>query len=92
MLTGENFEDSKNETNSQIDIKIQITEALFQNQIIFEYKSKRKILGLPLFHILFTKHKYYKSEKGIIAVGNIEIGLISVEIFSLGLFRLGFYA
>lgn len=48
----------------------------------YEYKSKRKLLGIPLIHI----HYGYgpKVAKGIIAIGNISFGLISIGGISLG--------
>lgn len=48
----------------------------------YEYKSKRKVFGVPLIHI----HYGYgpKVAKGIIAIGNISCGLISIGGITLG--------
>ncbi len=48
----------------------------------YEYKSKRKLFGLPLIHI----HYGYgpRVAKGIIAIGNIAIGGISIGGLALG--------
>lgn len=48
----------------------------------YEYKSKTKVLGIPLVHI---KTGYgVQVAKGIIAIGNISIGLISIGGLSVG--------
>ncbi len=53
----------------------------------YEYKSKRKLFGLPLIHI----HYGYglRVAKGIIAIGNISIGVLSIGGLSFGGICLG---
>ena len=56
----------------------------------FEYKSKTKILGLPLLHVCF---KYRTNmmpvpAKGIIAIGQFSAGIINISQFSVGVFSL----
>ncbi|HEX2938640.1 MAG TPA: helix-turn-helix transcriptional regulator [Ruminiclostridium sp.] len=53
----------------------------------YEYKSKRKLLNVPLVHINIGFGVYVA--KGIIAIGNISIGLISLGIIALGGLCLG---
>lgn len=48
----------------------------------YEYKSKRKVFGIPLVHI---KTGYgVQVARGIIAIGNISIGVISIGGVSVG--------
>lgn len=53
----------------------------------YEYKSKRKLFGLPLIHINVGRgiHK----AKGIIAIGTIATGLISIGVLSIGVISIG---
>lgn len=54
---------------------------------VYEYKSKRKVFGIPLIHI---KTGYgIQVARGIIAIGNISIGLISIGGVSVGAISLG---
>jgi len=65
----------------------------------FEYKSKKKFLGLPLLHISF---KYSPDgmpglAKGIISIGQFGIGIINISQFGVGVisisqFTVAFYA
>lgn len=56
----------------------------------YEYKSKRKFLGIPLVHINIGLGIY--AAKGIIAIGNISKGLISLGIVSIGVLSFGVLA
>lgn len=48
----------------------------------YEYKSKKKLFGIPLVHV---KLGYgIQVAKGIIAIGNISVGLISIGGISVG--------
>lgn len=54
---------------------------------VYEYKSKKKIRGIPLVHI---KMGYgVQVARGIIAIGNVSIGLISIGGISVGAISLG---
>lgn len=53
----------------------------------YEYKSKRKLFGLPLVHVNIGTGMY--KAKGIIAIGNIAIGIISLGFCSIGLLSIG---
>ena len=59
----------------------------------FEWKSKTKILGLPLIHIAIGRNKEtgkLMAAKGIIAIGQFGIGVITIAQFGIGLlFGLG---
>lgn len=59
-------------------------------QTVYEYKSERKVLGLPLVHIHFG-HGNCRA-RGIIAIGNSAIGLIAVGFAALGLLSAGLTA
>lgn len=59
-------------------------------QTVYEYKSERKVLGLPLIHIHFG-HGNCRA-RGIIAIGNSAIGLVAVGIASIGLVSVGLVA
>lgn len=49
----------------------------------FEYKSEKKVFGMPLWHI-------GKNAKGVFAVGIKARGIVSVGFFSLGVVSFGF--
>ena len=53
----------------------------------YEYKSKRRIFGLPLVHINIG-HGIYKA-KGIFAIGTISRGVFSLGMLSSGIISLG---
>lgn len=53
----------------------------------YEYKSEKRLWGLPLVHIKFGYN--FCTAKGIIAIGNAALGLIAIGGFSLGLLALG---
>ncbi|MBI5250602.1 MAG: zinc ribbon domain-containing protein [Desulfomonile tiedjei] len=63
----------------------------------YEWKSQRKIFGIPLVHVAFgtNANGRVRIAKGVIAVGQMGIGLITVAqfgigiIFGLGQFMLG---
>ncbi|MDD3999365.1 MAG: helix-turn-helix transcriptional regulator [Bacilli bacterium] len=56
----------------------------------YEYRSKRKLFGLPLVHINIGFGKYIS--KGIISIGNIATGFVSIGLLSIGLISLGIFA
>ncbi|NOZ86117.1 MAG: hypothetical protein GXP49_07605 [Deltaproteobacteria bacterium] len=61
-------------------------------RIGYEYKSKRKILGMPLVHInqgLDPKTGAPAVARGFVAIGNIAIGVFAFGGLSLGVFTLG---
>ncbi len=63
-----------------------ITLALNVNSLNFERKSKKRICGLPLWHINIG---YGRTAKGIIAIGFSARGFVSVGLLSLGVFSFG---
>lgn len=63
------------------------TETKLIKNYHYEYKSKKKIFGIPLVHINLGLGLY--KAKGIIAVGTISTGLISIGFLSLGLLTFG---
>lgn len=54
----------------------------------YEYKSKRRLFGLPLVHINLGRG--LKKAKGIVAIGSISYGIISLGFISFGVLSLGF--
>lgn len=58
---------------------------------IYEYKSKTRILGLPLVHVKMNRNGRGGMcvAKGIIAIGNVAIGAVALGGFSLGGLCLG---
>lgn len=58
----------------------------------YEYKSKRKLLGMPLVHVakgIDPQTGRPRVAKGFIAVGNLAIGVIAVGGLALGGFAMG---
>jgi transcriptional regulator with XRE-family HTH domain len=53
----------------------------------YEYKSKKKLFGVPIVHVNIGRGLYVS--KGIISIGNISIGFLSFGLLSLGLLSLG---
>lgn len=53
----------------------------------YEYKSKKKLCGLPLVHIHFGTG--FDVARGILAVGNVSVGVLSVGLLSLGALSVG---
>ncbi len=59
------------------------------NGMPYEYKSTKKIFGLPLIHVN-TGGRYGASvAKGIIAVGDVSVGIISIGGVSCGVISIG---
>ncbi len=56
----------------------------------FEYKSKRKVFGLPLVHVVYGPAWAggYRPAKGFIAIGNIAVGVIAIGGLAAGIFTL----
>lgn len=53
----------------------------------YEYKSEKKLLGLPLVHISIGRGA--KRAKGIVAIGNIATGAVSIGLLSSGILSIG---
>ena len=53
----------------------------------FEYKSERKMFGLPLVHINIGWGA--KKAKGVLAIGNIATGILSIGLLSKGILAIG---
>ena len=60
----------------------------------FEYKSKTKVLGLPLVHIAFKYRPNGKPvmAKGVVAIGQFGAGIISITQFGIGVFSVSQFA
>jgi len=58
--------------------------------MVYEYKSKRTLFGLPLVHIHFGRG--FKKAKGVIAIGVIAQGFISIGLVSIGLLSIGTFS
>ncbi len=58
----------------------------FLRSLVYEYKSPRKIFGLPLVHIVYGFYGagMFKPAKGFIAIGNVAIGVIAIGGFAVG--------
>ena len=56
-------------------------------QTTYEYKSKKRFLGMPLVHIHLGRGNC--TAKGIIAIGNCAVGFVSLGIASIGLLSAG---
>ena len=57
----------------------------------FEYKSKARIMGIPLLHVSFKygPDKMPVPAKGIIAIGQFGIGIINISQFGIGIISIG---
>lgn len=53
----------------------------------YEYKSNKKLFGLPLIHVNIGNGLY--RAKGVFAIGMISKGFVSLGLLSFGLFSLG---
>ena len=61
-----------------------------QKYFRFEYKSKMKLLGLPLIHICMSERGIRGNiAKGIIAIAPFSFGVVSIGAFSVGLLAFG---
>lgn len=65
----------------------QIIINLNRNSFEYEYKSKKRLFGVPLIHINLGRG--LKKAKGIVAIGNIAYGIISIGMISLGILSFG---
>ena len=59
-------------------------------ETVYEYKSERKVLGVPLVHIHFG-HGNCRA-RGIIAIGNAAMGIVAVGFASIGVVSAGIAA
>jgi transcriptional regulator with XRE-family HTH domain len=53
----------------------------------YEYKSRRRLFGLPLVHINVGRGLY--RAKGIVAIGTVATGFVSIGALSLGIVSVG---
>jgi hypothetical protein len=60
----------------------------------YEYKSRTKLLGLPLVHISFkyTPDRSPVPATGIIAIGQFAIGVFTISQFGLGVISISQFA
>jgi len=56
---------------------------------LYEYKSKKTFMGVPLIHINLGGMANTKVARGIIAIGDIAIGVVSLGGVSVGVISLG---
>jgi len=72
-------------------------KARLRSGMVYEYKSERRLFGLPLVHVHFTRGTRYgwgygrvgfrarpAVAKGVIAIGDVSFGLISIGGFAFG--------
>lgn len=72
---------------NQLNEITQMVHRKFSN--VYEYKSKRMLLGIPLVHIRFTRYGKPSLAKGILALGNVSVGVISIGAISAGILSFG---
>lgn len=60
------------------------TGKIIERFLVYEYKSKKTLFGLPLVHIVLTNGFKIKPAHGIIAIGNVACGVVSIGALSLG--------
>ncbi len=77
-----------NSNNDEVMLQLDEIKKSIKKQNVYEYKSKRTFLGLPLIHIKFARNGIALA-CGIIAIGNASIGIISLGGIALGLISLG---
>lgn len=78
--------------NQKLD-KQEIMRASEEREWKLEYKSRRKIGGIPLVHVCFgigRKHQYVAV--GMLAAGNISVGMLAFGGISVGLMSIGMLA
>lgn len=83
---------SNTRTNSDTEKLINKLDKIanvISDRVVYEYKSKKKIFGIPLVHILLTHGSKLVPAKGIIAIGNAAIGVVSIGALSLGCISFG---
>ena len=97
-------DDVKDKTQSEKksaegDIKISLSLGGLFNNFHFERKSKRRIFGLPLYHINIGIGRCAKgffsfglSSIGIFSFGLFSLGIVSFGVISIGLLALGAFA
>ena len=58
--------------------------------LVYEYKSPRTFLGLPLVHIVYGPAwgGGFKPARGVIAIGNVALGIVAIGGFAAGIFTL----
>lgn len=82
------------------ELKEESPVSRFISKMHYEYKSKRKLFGVPLVHVNIGVGLYKAKgiisigilSKGFISIGMLSLGLLSIGIFSLGLLAIGNFA
>lgn len=83
-VTGESL---KFEENARLEKKVDELTRYIKG---YEFTSKKKIAGIPLVSIRFSRQLGRDGvAKGIIAIGNIAVGVISFGAFSFGIISFG---
>lgn len=83
-VTGESL---KLEENARLEKKVDELTRYIKG---YEFTSKKKIAGIPLVSIRFSRQLGRDGvAKGIIAIGNIAVGVISFGAFSFGIISFG---
>lgn len=62
---------------------------------VFQYTSRRTLLGLPLVSIRFGHDRHptrYNTAVGVVAIGNFSVGIFSIGLISAGVVSLGMIA
>lgn len=82
------IQNSGDDNREKVDNKkTQVVLNFNSSSVEYEYKSKRKLFGLPLVHINLGRG--FKKAKGIFALGNISCGVISIGFLSFGILSFG---
>jgi hypothetical protein len=58
--------------------------------MVYEYKSQKTFLGLPLIHVVYGPAwgGGLKPARGVIAIGNVAFGILAVGGFAAGIFTI----
>lgn len=83
----ESIQESNIDTQAVLE-QLQEIKISIKKRDLYEYKSEKTILGLPLVHIKLARNGMAVA-RGFIAIGNASIGVISIGGFSLGLISIG---
>jgi transcriptional regulator with XRE-family HTH domain len=74
--------------NANVMMQLDEIKQCIKRQHLYEYKSEKKVFGIPLVHIKISRNSNAVA-RGIIAIGNVSIGLLSIGGIALGLISIG---
>lgn len=75
------------EINEGPILQVEHINCTYNSRISYEYRSKKKLFGIPLVHISIGYEK--KQARGVVAIGNTAIGVVSVGLVSIGVVSFG---